>query len=114
MFAWDNWGMKSTQTPPPQLRQALERARGEPTISLRDAGLILGRSYNFMLRLVLEQEERHHQETASATGVEIFPGVMAFRLGKTPGSHYIVPSTPLLLALGLYTPDSDLLQFLVS
>jgi hypothetical protein len=91
---------KYTETANP-LNQALQRARGEPTISLRDAGLILGRSYNFMLRLVLELEARQHDVPNESAGIVIFPGVCAYRLGKTPGSHYIVPSAPLLSALGL-------------
>jgi len=93
--------MKRTPNPPSQLQEALERARLEPTISLRDAGLILGRSYNFMLRLILDLEDEGTNNASGTSGVEVFPGVYAYRLGRAPGSHYVVPSLPLLRALGL-------------
>lgn len=96
--------MQATPQTTQQLQDALRRARTEPTISLRDAGVILGRSYNFMLRLVLDSENLFVEGERRHEGLEIFPGVMAYRLGKAPGSHYVIPSMPLLAALGLSQP----------
>ena len=90
------------------LSDALSRALSEATISLRDAGVIIGRSYNFMLRLVLDNEEEFSTSTKSSNAIEIFPGVCVYRLGNQPGSHYVVPSAPLLNALGLEHPFSRL------
>lgn len=91
-----------------KLSDALTRALNEATISLRDAGIIIGRSYNFMLRLVLEKEDEMLASGDPSGAIEIFPGVSVYRLGSQPGSHYVVPSAPLLNALGLNHPLSKL------
>ena len=102
--------MNDTKSRTPQLEEVLRRARGEPTLPLRDVGVILGRSYNFMLRFVLNLQDRVKAESGSTRGIEIFPGVLAYRLGTAPGSHYIVPFSPLLSALGLPQPAATAAQ----